>query len=209
MDEQLILNGTFYGRVKCTYGIVNDEKGQPIYTFTQRDCGKLLGGVPILIAQNIRVRNQIPALLTPDARQYFLGLCEEYGWYLAEDGTLQEIPNYIQEKYGERHPITRLYIDTNGELKKETIDPGKELSTKQKEQINKFWGTKHVKFYPKAIKLLPYISGEKEVYVRATNFKWEETDEFDERIEESQSKNNGKRKLGLIIAALSLLTSNL
>lgn len=213
MSEELVLKGVYRGRVKCTYGIVNDEQGQPIFTFSNRGTG--LNSADIVIAKDIRMIKQIPALLTPEARQLFLGMCEDYGWYLSADGTLQEIPNYIEQKVSERgttQTIERLYIDQQGNLQKEVIQP--DLSEMTQRNLKQWYGARHQKFYPKAVQLLPYISGEKNVYVRPQNFKWKEEKELEQQVEEteqpSSKSSNGKissQTLGLLIGAITLLTS--
>lgn len=206
-QEELILKGTYRGYVKCTYGIVNDEQGQPIFTFPQK--ANNFGAQ--VMAKDIRMVGQIPTLLTPEARQSFLSLCEEYGWYLSADGTLQELPNYMNDIYAanEKKRIERLYIDEQGELRKEVIEPGYYLSEMDKRQLNRMYGALHTKFYPKAVQLLPYISGEKAVYVRPTNFRWEEAQDLETNTAETEAKqNNGNQRkvLGLLLAAVSLLT---
>ena len=211
MSEELVLKGVYRGHVKCTYGIVNDEQGQPIFTFSNRGTG--LNSADIVIAKDIRMIKQIPALLTPEARQWFLGMCEDYGWYLSADGTLQEIPNYIEQKVEERgttQTIERLYIDQQGNLQKEVIQP--DLSEMTQRNLKQWYGARHQKFYPKAVQLLPYISGEKNVYVRPQNFRWNEEKELEQQVEETvqPSSNNGKissQTLGLLIGAITLLTS--
>lgn len=213
MSEELVLKGVYRGRVKCTYGIVNDEQGQPIFTFSTRGTG--LNGADILIAKDIRMIKQIPALLTPEARQWFLGMCEDYGWYLSADGTLQEVPNYLDQKVEERgttQTIERLYIDKQGNLQKEVIQP--DLSEMTQRNLKQWYGERHQKFYPKAVQLLPYISGEKNVYVRPQNFRWKEEKDLEQRVENNTEEvlHTGgghltARSWGLIIGAITLLTS--
>lgn len=213
MSEELVLKGVYRGRVKCTYGIVNDEQGQPIFTFSNRGTG--LNNADILIAKDIRMIKQIPALLTPEARQWFLGMCEDYGWYLSADGTLQEIPNYVDTKVSERgttQTIERLYIDQQGNLQKEVIQP--DLSEMTQRNLKQLYGARHQKFYPKAVQLLPYISGEKNVYVRPQNFWWKEEKELEQQVDNIvEVKDQGKfvgltsQAWGLLIGAITLLTS--
>ena len=195
-QEEFILKGTYSGYVKCTYGIVNDEQGQPIFTFAHNR----IFSEPILIAKDIRMVQQIPAILTPAARQYFLTLCESYGWYLASDGTLQEIPN--SDVYREKKET--LYIDTDGNLKVKVVEPGGWYTADGKKTIKKMYGALHTKFYQKAVKLLPYISGEKAVYVRPTNFRWKE--KYLE-IEAKENSTNNNKVLGLLLAAAMFLLS--
>ena len=204
-QEELILKGTYRGYVKCTYGIVNDEQGQPIFTFPQK--ANILGAQ--VVAKDIRMIGQIPSLLTPEARQSFLSMCEEHGWYLSADGTLQELPNYMNDIYAanEKKRIERLYIDEQGELRKEVIEPGYYLSEMDKRQLKRMYGALHTKFYTKAVQLLPYISGEKEVYVRPTNFRWEEAKDLEtEDTPETKQNGNQRKVLGLLLAAVSLIT---
>lgn len=207
-QEELILKGTYRGSVKCTYGIVNDEKGQPIFTFPKK--ANNFGAQ--VVAKDIRMVGLIPTLLTPEARQSFLSLCEEYGWYLSADGTLQEIPNYMNDIYAanEKQHIERLYIDEQGELRKEVIEPGYYLSEMDKRQLKRMYGAMHTKFYPKAVQLLPYISGELPVYVRPTNFRWEEAEDLETDETETESKENSTKNnkvLGLLLAAATFLLS--
>ena len=103
-----------------------------------------------------------------------------------------------------------MYIDEQGELRKEVIEPGYYLSEMDKRQLKRMYGSMHTKFYPKAVQLLPYISGELPVYVRPTNFRWEEaedleTDETETEEKENSTKNN--KVLGLLLAAATFLLS--
>lgn len=203
----IVLSGTYNGAIKCTYATVYDSQGQSIFTFSRSGLPSDMSG-NLIIAKDIKYNNLTPCLLQPFARQFFLSMCEKYGWYIDAGGTLQEVPDFWNPTVPTKQTITRTYIDEEGNLKTENVTLYKQTVTKL--ERNSYAGQQHIKFYSMAVKLLPYISGDKTVYVKSDSWRWEKNTSGNSDNTGSStgtSKTSSSKLLGLLALAATVLTS--
>lgn len=174
-NTQQVLQGTFYGYIKCSYVHICAKDRQLLFSF-QRGMGDDVK--PTVYAKNVQYGiDRQEAYLTIYARQRFLQVLEDAGWCIDSTGQLAEIPVYEKvQVYTSPH----YEIDASGAV----VVRDKIEKTVRK----KYTDARHIKMYEYALLLLPYIMNPATpVYVRSNAINWSINDVYGNKVAEQEA----------------------
>ena len=191
-NTQQVLQGTYYGYIKCTYTNMYDAAGQLLFSFTWTDNYQKR---PIVYATNIQYGiDKQEVYLTPYARQRFLDILEDAGWCVNTAGQLEEIP-----LYGKVLVYTAPHIELN--------EQGGLVEVREKIEKTvrkKYTNARHNYMYVWAVKILPYIlNADTPVYTRSRTIRWDKNDIYGNEIADQEAKEQAEQEAREKAAALA------